>query len=64
MERFNLPKRCKVLNKDLAFIIGVALGDGHISGRTIFVIVKDKDFAETFAKTIKMWCGKIVKVKK
>lgn len=54
-----LPESAKILNEDLAYILGVAYGDGHISvkQRRVILSVTDKDFALKFKETIERWSG-------
>lgn len=53
----HLPVSAKKLTEDLGYILGVVCGDAHIGKYNIFLHVKDKDFAEIFAATLKRWSG-------
>lgn len=63
---YKLPKNAKELTPELGYVVGAALGDGHIFCRNnknhrsggITLKVVDKDFAELFSQKIKKWCGK------
>jgi len=44
-----------VLNKNLAYVLGVVLGDGWVGERKIRLNCKDKDFALEFKKQLKNW---------
>ncbi len=54
-----LPDYAKVLSEDLAYILGVVYGDGHVSidQRRIMLGVTDYDFADFFRKTLEKWSG-------
>ena len=53
----HLPDMAKELTEDLAYILGVVRGDGHISGQDIRLRVIDEDFAEMFETTLRQWSG-------
>ena len=52
-----LPESAKNLSQELAYILGVLYGDGHISikQRRVILSVIDKDFALEFRNTIEKW---------
>ncbi|MFH1209453.1 MAG: LAGLIDADG family homing endonuclease [archaeon] len=60
-----IKKNSNNLSKELAYVIGVAKGDGHTYIRRnkhgtsagIILKVKDKDFAEYFKNTLENWSG-------
>ena len=54
-----LPEKSKKLSKELAYIYGVLIGDGHIDkkGGRIGINVSDKDFALNFSNVLKKWTG-------
>lgn len=57
MKKF-LPKKSKKLSIELAYILGVFLGDGSITGnRSIVLATTDEDFAKEFMKNMKRWSG-------
>jgi len=51
------PTKKLKLDKNLAYILGVIEGDGHVSKYTTILGVKDKDFALTFKKALEDWSG-------
>lgn len=54
-----LPESAKRLNEDLAYLLGVVYGDGHVSvkQRKVMLNVTDKDFSLKFKETIEKWSG-------
>jgi len=57
-----LPESCYKISKELAYILGVVAGDGFVCkcvnrAYIVGLSVIDKDFAYTFKKNIKKWCG-------
>lgn len=59
LPKWQLPDYSKKLSTNLAYLCGVILGDGHIhkNGYRIELLVKDKDFAESFKTAAQKWCG-------
>jgi hypothetical protein len=60
---FKLPEHSKSLSSSLAYILGVCLGDAHVSIRSgqkgIVLRVRDKDFAFNFRNYLKDWSERI-----
>ncbi len=54
-----LPKEAKELTEDLAYILGVAYGDGHISikQRKVILSAVDYDFVLNFKNILEKWSG-------
>jgi intein-encoded DNA endonuclease-like protein len=54
-----LPENAKIISEDLAYILGVCYGDGHISisQRRVILGVTDQDFALKFKEVIERWSG-------
>ncbi|MBS3156348.1 hypothetical protein J4413_03925 [Candidatus Woesearchaeota archaeon] len=52
-----LPSSANVLDTDLAYILGVVYGDGHVSlkQRRVILSATDLDFVETFRQTLSKW---------
>ncbi len=63
---YELPETAKNMTQELGYILGVIYGDGWIDIQfgKIGLNVKDKDFAEFFAKVLEKWCGKKATIKK
>jgi intein-encoded DNA endonuclease-like protein len=53
----HLPDSAKKYSRELGYIIGVILGDGHVSikQRRVILSVTDKDFVLEFKKNIEKW---------
>jgi len=47
----------KILNEDLAYILGVMIGDGTVDGNSTMLWTIDKDFALTFKRVLERWSG-------
>lgn len=54
-----LPNSARVLSMDLAYILGVVYGDGHVSVKQRKVILSaiDHDFVDTFRNILAKWSG-------
>ncbi len=54
-----IPESAKILSEDLAYLLGVIYGDGHVSvkQRKVILGVTDKEFAMKFKETIERWSG-------
>ena len=54
-----LSESARIISEDLAYILGVCYGDGHISvsQRRVMLGVVDEDFALKFKETIERWSG-------
>lgn len=54
-----LPKSAKKLSKELAYVLGVVYGDGHVSVKQGRVILgaTDFDFVSNFKSTLGKWSG-------
>ena len=54
-----IPESAKIISEDLAYILGVCYGDGHISvsQRRVMLGVIDQDFALKFKETLERWSG-------
>lgn len=52
-----LPESAKILSKNLAYILGVVYGDGHVSvkQRKIILSATDYEFVDTFKKALEEW---------
>ncbi len=59
MRTKRLPESAKKISKELAYILGVCYGDGHISvkQRRIILGVTDQEFAEEFKRVLEKWSG-------
>jgi len=49
------PLKNSKLTFELAYILGVLNGDGHVSQRRIILSAIDKDFVQTFKKNLEQW---------
>jgi len=58
LQTYRLPESSKILTEELAYVLGAVKGDGNIQPSTIRLKVKDEDFAQEFAKNIRIWSGK------
>tara|TARA_Y100000034_G_scaffold44750_1_gene54996 strand:+ start:499 stop:1377 length:879 start_codon:yes stop_codon:yes gene_type:complete len=45
------------LTKELSYVLGVLMGDGHVSQRRLILSAIDKDFVQTFKKNLEKWSG-------
>jgi hypothetical protein len=54
-----LPQNSYALSKELAYIIGVLRGDGHVSinNRRVILSATDKDFVLNFKYNLEKWSG-------
>lgn len=57
MRTKRLPEGAKILSEDLAYILGVVYGDGHVSikQRRVILSAIDEDFVLTFKNTLEKW---------
>ena len=70
LELWGLDNRpCTKLSKDitkedfnLGYVVGVALGDGHIDAHSLSLEVKDKNFADLFLQILEEWSGREPKI--
>jgi hypothetical protein len=53
----NLPEYAQKNSTELAYILGVVYGDGHLGKNTITLKVKDEDFAINFSNSLLKWSG-------
>ncbi len=51
------PLKNKRIDKNFAYILGVVLGDGHITKRRIILSAVDKDFVKSFKNSLEEWSG-------
>ncbi len=54
-----LSESAKILSKELAYILGVVYGDGHVSvkQRKVILSATDKDFVLNFKDNLERWSG-------
>ena len=54
-----LPKDASKMTKELAYILGVVIGDGHVSvsQRRVILSATDEDFVYEFKKSLEKWSG-------
>ena len=59
LRRKKLSKKSQVLSKELAYVLGVCYGDGHISRvqRRTMLSATDKDFVLKFKLQLESWSG-------
>jgi intein-encoded DNA endonuclease-like protein len=63
--RKELPKSAYKLSPELAYILGVMLGDGYLAKYRLNLKVIDRDFALNFKEKLEKWSGlKTSKIKK
>jgi intein-encoded DNA endonuclease-like protein len=55
--RHLLKLKTKNITSDLAYVLGVIEGDANIYKNEIRLVVKDKDFALAFKKSLEKWSG-------
>ena len=51
------PLKNNKLTSELAYVLGVINGDGHVSQRRVILSAIDKDFVENFKKNLEFWSG-------
>jgi len=51
------PIKNESITKELAYVLGVILGDGHVSQRRVILSATDKDFVITFKNNLEKWSG-------
>jgi len=56
IQPFKLNENSKLINEDLAYIVGVILGDACLTKYQIKLEVIDKDFRDNFAFIVNRWC--------
>lgn len=54
-----LPENAKILSENLAYILGVVYGDGHVSvkQRRVILAATDKEFVLNFKNKLENWSG-------
>lgn len=62
-QRYHLPKSAKIHNRDLGYIIGVVIGDGHITHKKIHLNSISHEFVDNFRKILERWSGKSLSIK-
>jgi hypothetical protein len=59
-----LPQSAHKMSPELAYVLGVMLGDGTMSNYSLRLIVKDKDFALKFKQKLEKWNGYSIELKR